>query len=83
MKILFVGLGSIGQRHLVNAKKIFKGSEFYALRIKNKNLLIKNTKASKIKDLGKFYKIKIVKDYKAALKIKPNLTFIFHFRAKV
>jgi len=76
MKILFVGLGSIGQRHLVNAKKIFKGSEFYALRIKNKNLLIKNTKASKIKDLGKFYKIKIVKDYKAALKIKPNLTFI-------
>ena len=28
MKILFIGLGSIGQRHLINAKKIFKGSKF-------------------------------------------------------
>ena len=50
MKILFVGLGSIGQRHLQNIKKIFPKSFLYALRKKNKSLVIKNTKLIKQKD---------------------------------
>ena len=37
MKILFLGLGSIGQRHLQNAKKIFNDSEFFALRLKKES----------------------------------------------
>ena len=76
MKILFLGLGSIGQRHLQNAKKIFNDSEFFALRLKKKNLIIKNTKIKKKANLEKYYKIKVVYDYKSALKIEPNLTFI-------
>ena len=50
MKILFVGLGSIGQRHLQNIKKIFPKSFLYALRKKNKSLVIKNTKLIKKKN---------------------------------
>lgn len=76
MKILFLGLGSIGQRHLQNAKKIFNESEFFALRLKKNNLIIKNTKIKKKTNLEKYYKIKAVYDYKSALKIEPNLTFI-------
>ena len=47
MNILFLGLGSIGQRHLINAKKIFKKAKFYAFRKKNSNLIIKNVKVKK------------------------------------
>ena len=60
MKILFIGLGSIGQRHLINAKKIFKNAKFYALRIKNKNLIIKDAKLRKKGLLGDYYNIQIV-----------------------
>ena len=76
MKILFIGLGSIGQRHLTNAKKIFGKAEFFALRIKNKNFIIKNAKLVGMGILEDHYKIKVLKDYNAALKLKPNLTFI-------
>ena len=80
MKILFIGLGSIGQRHLINAKKIFKNAKFYALRIKNKNLIIKDAKLRKKGLLGDYYNIQIVKSYKSALKLKPdlNLSVIHH-----
>lgn len=76
MKILFLGLGSIGQRHLQNAKKIFNKSEFFALRLIKKKLIIRNTKIKKKTDPEKYYKIKVVNDYKTALNIRPNLTFI-------
>ena len=34
MKILLVGLGSIGQRHLLNLKKIYPGAFFFAFKKK-------------------------------------------------
>ena len=60
MKILFLGLGSIGQRHLVNAKKIFLGSQYYALRIKKKNLIIQEAKLVKKTSIEKYYKVNIL-----------------------
>ena len=42
MKILFVGLGSIGQRHLQNLKKIRKDVELFALKTSNNNEIIKD-----------------------------------------
>ena len=36
MKFLFVGLGSIGQRHLQNIKKLQKDAEIFALRKTNR-----------------------------------------------
>ena len=76
MKILFIGLGSIGQRHLVNAKKIFKGAKFFALRKTSSKNIIKETKLIKKMSLKKYYNIIELKNYKSALKLKPNLTFV-------
>ncbi len=84
MKILFLGLGSIGQRHLQNAKKIFNKAKFFSYRKKNKNLIIKNS-VTKKKNLSKHYGIYLCKSSKEALSLKPDITFvcnpsIFHFR---
>lgn len=85
MNILFLGLGSIGQRHLINVKKIFKRAKFYAFRKKNSNLIIKNVKVKKKLNLSKYYKLETCKSLKEAKKIKPSITFIcnpssFHLR---
>jgi len=76
MKILFLGLGSVGQRHLINAKKIFKGSSFFALRVQNHKKIIKNTKLIKYSSLDKYYKIKSLYKFSEAINLKPDLTFI-------
>ena len=76
MKILFIGLGSIGQRHLVNAKKIFPKAKFYAFRKKNINLVIKNAEIKKKINLAKYYKIHESKTLIEAKKINPSITFI-------
>jgi predicted dehydrogenase len=76
MKIMFVGLGSIGQRHLQNAKKIFKNANFFALRVKNSNRIIKNVRLVKKSKLKDYYKINEIYSFKDAKKIKPDLTFI-------
>lgn len=85
MKILFVGLGSIGQRHLQNIKKIFPKSFLYALRKRNKSLVIKNTKLIKNKKLEKTFNLKILNNYNQAKRLKPDLVLIcnptnFHYR---
>tara|TARA_B100000989_G_C19532924_1_gene471196 strand:+ start:11492 stop:12475 length:984 start_codon:yes stop_codon:yes gene_type:complete len=75
--ILFVGLGSIGQRHLINAMKIFNDYEFYALRETNHNLIIKETKLIKKRSLQKEFKIKeVFRKTKDALNLKPNIVFV-------
>jgi len=85
VKILVIGLGSIGQRHLQNLKIIYPNAKFYALRLKNKNIVIKNVKILNRINLSKYYKIKIISSYKKAQLLKPNLVFIcnpsiFHLR---
>lgn len=76
-KILFIGLGSIGQRHLRNAMKIFKNYEFYALRETNHNLIIKDAKLIKKKLIDKEFNLKkVFSKTTDALKIKPNIVFV-------
>ena len=76
-KILFIGLGSIGQRHLINAMKIFNDYEFYALRETNHNLIIKETKLIKKRSLQKEFKIRqVFRKTKDALNLKPNIVFV-------
>ena len=76
-KILFVGLGSIGQRHLRNAMKIFKNYEFYVLRETNHNLIIKDAKLIKKNLFHKEFNLKkIFNKTIDALKIKPNIVFV-------
>ncbi len=76
MKILFVGLGSIGQRHLQNLKKIRKDVELFALKTSNKNEIIKDLKSFEVKSLSEYYDIKIIRSLKEAKKIRPDVTFV-------
>ena len=85
MKILVIGLGSIGQRHLSNLKKIFKKTSFYALRKIGKKIIIKETRIIKKSDPIKYFNIGRLNSYKEAKKLKPNIVFIcnpsvFHYR---
>ena len=59
MRILIVGLGSIGQRHLRVLKKLFKNSvKIFTLNsTKNKLIIYDNFKTKKVNSLIKFYKI--------------------------
>lgn len=76
MKILFLGLGSIGQRHLINVKKTFKNADIFAFRTASHQNIIKDTKLVKKTSLGDYYNIKNLNNYNAALRLKPDLTFI-------
>ena len=76
MKIMFVGLGSIGQRHLQNAKKIFKRAKFFAYRVKKTKNVIINTKLIKKDNFRNYYKINEIYNFHDAKKIKPDITFI-------
>ena len=74
--ILFIGLGSIGQRHLQNAKKIFKNSNFFALRKTNHNNVIKSAKLKKKQNLEKFYSLKKIFNNPQDIDFNPFITFI-------
>lgn len=80
MKILFVGLGSIGQRHLQNLKEISADHKLFALKNfgdgKTAGKIIKNFKTFDVKGLSKYYEIKSLASLHEAKKIKPDITFI-------
>lgn len=83
MKILFIGLGSIGQRHLQNIKRLQKKKiikeniQLFAL-VKNVDIhrVIKNGKCFKVKDIGRHYNIKTTESLEEAKKIKPDVVFV-------
>lgn len=76
MKFLFVGLGSIGQRHLRNLRKLKPNCEVLAYRKLNRNLSLSNTNKVLGFDLNKKYKIKLFSSFKKALNEKPDAVFI-------
>ena len=59
IKILFFGLGSIGQRHIRIIKKIFKKKNYkiYFSKTSKKNIVINDKLKVYKKDIFKFYKI--------------------------
>lgn len=80
MKILFVGLGSIGQRHLQNINGIQKGInnniQLFALRRSKNNKIIKDCKCFEVDSLPDYYNIKTTTSLKEAKKINPDITFV-------
>lgn len=77
MKILFAGLGSIGQRHLQNIKKTKYPLEIFALiRKPDMENVIENCKLTKVKSMPEYYNIKPVFSLNEAKKIKPDIVFI-------
>ena len=68
MKILFIGMGSIGQRHLQNIQSLYgKDIECFAVRSTLHNNYIKDGVATLVKDLSEHYQISVFKTLAAAL----------------
>ena len=84
MRILFVGLGSIGQRHLRNIKRLYgDDAEIMAYRVRGLSRTFSDD--MKIKegvDLEKAYNIKVFSDYTCALKENPDAVFITNITSK-
>lgn len=83
MKALFIGLGSIGQRHLLNFRHLVnKNIELIAYRKTGHNILIKNSVGVKIRSLKKYLCFKEINDLDKALKEHPDIVFITNPTAK-
>ena len=76
MKILFLGLGSIGQRHLRNLNKINKSFEIYAIRHLKRNFELNNNNQIIGYDLLNKYKIKEINSIEDAINIGIKIVFI-------
>jgi len=78
MKILMIGLGSIGQRHLRNLKRIF-GDEHEILAFRTRRLQQTFSDAMQIREnvnLEEEYGIRVFTDLGEALKEQPDVAFI-------
>ena len=78
MKILFIGLGSIGQRHLRNLISLnLKNIKIYAYRKINKKIIISRDLNSSFRgDIVKNNKIEQIYTKRDIVNLRPNLTFI-------
>lgn len=77
MKALFVGLGSTGQRHLVNFKRIMgKDADIIAYRKTNHNILINSGDGKPITSLEKYYGFRQFNNLNNALGEFPDIVFI-------
>lgn len=77
MKILIIGLGSIGQRHLRNLKIIVPKAKIYALRKKFITPTLNNFNKVINKDIKKKYSIEYINNLKDIIKKKIKLDCAF------
>jgi predicted dehydrogenase len=77
LKALFIGLGSVGQRHLRNFKEIVgEGSEIIAYRNTSHNLIIQDGVASQCDSLKEYYNFKQVNSIEEGFAQAPDIVFI-------
>lgn len=77
MKVLFVGLGAIGQRHLRNLVKLFPDAEILAFRKRRENFVLSNKmEVLEGENLEEKYNIRVFNDLDNALLQKPDIVFI-------
>lgn len=78
MKILMIGLGSIGQRHLRNIRRLYGDSaEIIAYRVRRLKTTFSDTMQIRENiDLEKEYDIEVFTDLDKALAQKPEVAFI-------
>lgn len=77
-KVLFVGLGSAGQRHLRNLKRLYGGDvEIMAYRVRKlQQVYDDKMRVVAGKDLDIEYGIEVFDDYDKALRAVPDVVFI-------
>ena len=76
MKILIIGLGSIGQRHLRNIYKLYPKTKFFAYRRIYTSPSLNNKNETTHINLIKKYKIKKISNLKNLDKLKLDAAFI-------
>ena len=78
MKAMFVGLGSIGQRHLRNLKNLRteEALEIFAYRQGSQQLAIEDGKTKKVESLANYYDFIEFKDLESAFNKEPDIAFI-------
>lgn len=78
MKILMIGLGSIGQRHLRNIRRLYGSSvEILAYRVRRLKTTFSDTMQIRENvDLEQEYNLKVFTDLHQALNEKPDAAFI-------
>ncbi len=77
LKALFVGLGSIGQRHLRNFQSLLGDeAECLVYRRTNHALVIQNGEATACKSLSEHYGVTSVNSLAEALALKPDIVFV-------
>ena len=76
MNILIIGLGSIGQRHLRNVKKIYPNANFFSYRRKFKTPSLDNFNNVKKYNLQSRYNIKYIKSINNLDKFKIDAAFV-------
>jgi len=78
MKAMFVGLGSIGQRHLRNLKNLRENQklEIIAYRQSSHQLVIEEGKTIEVESLANYYGVIEFVDLESALNEEPDIAFI-------
>ncbi len=77
MKILMIGLGSIGQRHLRNIKRLYPDTDIIAYRVRGlKTTFSDNMQIRENIDLEQEYNIVSYKNLSEALNQKPDAAFV-------
>ena len=77
MKVVFFGLGGIGQRHLRIIKKKFPNFKIFCLKSKSRNYEIDdNLKKITNSNILKKYSVKQLNSLKEVKKLKPDIAFI-------
>ena len=80
LKILFLGLGSIGQRHLRNVNAYFQTRQaevrLFAFRTSETNNVIENGVIQPVDDLSAYYNFETITDFSKAIELKPDVVFV-------
>ena len=84
INILFIGLGSIGQRHIRNLKKILKDKvNFFAFRKKKRKILLNHLGEKISGSVEEKYSISILHDLKKINDNKIDIVFITNHQVSI
>ncbi len=77
MRVLFVGLGSIGQRHLRNLKQLLGDDlQVHAYRVRGQNIKLNEGGVEEGAELEADYNIRVHQDLQEALACAPDAAFV-------